>query len=156
MLLLNQLVLIILNHFFILFLSEGSIPEEFFALFTNQTRLLTSIYNYTSKIPDLELLVREIAPSSPLNQSQNEQSANVTQNCTNVQNVSAEPVVPACPVGAQAPGKRFTFNKICMGRVDCKMVCLSPVIIEGSLLVPGPFWATALPHRTDDKIGTAA
>lgn len=85
--------------------SEPSIPEEFLSLFKNQTHLLTLIYDYTSMIPDLELLIRGIYSMKSLNQTQTEQNTKLTQNCTIVQNVSSAPVQPACPLGTQAPGK---------------------------------------------------
>lgn len=87
---------------FCFFFSEASIPEEFFSLFADKTHLLTAIYNYTSMIPDI--LLQEIALSSTL-KLQNEQNTNAIENCTNAQNSSAVPVVPACPIGTQAPGK---------------------------------------------------
>lgn len=100
----NQLIIMIcVNVSCIFFLSEASIPEEFFSLFANQTHLISAIYNYTTLIPQLELLVREMTPSLPPSQIQNEQNA--TQNCTNTQNASAVPEVPACPIGIEAPGK---------------------------------------------------
>ncbi|KAL9957687.1 hypothetical protein ACROYT_G034613 [Oculina patagonica] len=80
---------------------QASIPEEFFSLFANQTHLLSAIYNYTAMIPHLELLVRETNPSLPPSQIQT--STNATQNCTNTQNASAVPEVPACPIGTEAP-----------------------------------------------------
>ena len=91
---------------FVVFLfSEPSIPEEFFSLFENQTDLLTSIYNYTSMIPHLELLIRGIYSLQSLNQTQTVQSTNLTQNCTIVQNESSVMVQPECPLGTRAPGK---------------------------------------------------
>ncbi|KAJ7340102.1 hypothetical protein OS493_002828 [Desmophyllum pertusum] len=91
---------------------KAAIPDQFFSLFMNQTSLLSAIYNYTSLIPDLELLVHGLNLSSlVLKQvAQNEQHTNTTQNCAIAQNVtrvveSSVFIAPACPLGNYAPGK---------------------------------------------------
>ena len=96
---------IIRRLFIFVFLSEESIPDEFHSLFMNQTYLLQGIFNYTTMIPNLQLLIEGINASLQLRQTQKQQDINTTQNCTNAQVIQQSYAAPACPLGIQAPGK---------------------------------------------------
>lgn len=97
---------IIRRLFAFVFRSEESISDEFYSLFMNQTNLLQGIFNYTTMIPNLQLLIQGILnSSSQLQQAQEQQDINTTQNCTNAQVIQQSYVAPACPLGIQAPGK---------------------------------------------------
>ena len=88
-------------HNNILYPFRESIPAEFYSLFVNQTYVLAAIYNYTSLLPGLELLVQSINSSLPV--TTRELEVNKVQNCSNYTEVA--PIAPACPLGVQAAGK---------------------------------------------------
>ena len=107
---------IIYSSFFFFYSAkfEASILEGFLSLFANQSRLLAEIYNYTSIIPDLELVLRGINLSQTVTQKAlPEQDKNVTQNCTKEKDSAvvapSAPSAPACPLGNYAPGKVLNF-----------------------------------------------
>ena len=97
----------------LLFLSEESIPDEFYSFYINQTQLLTAIFNYTSMIPDLQLLIQRMNSSLSETEEKEPQITNTTQNCTNSQSNQSQAMAPPCRHAIQAPGKEKLT-------IDCK------------------------------------
>lgn len=82
---------------------KKSIPDEFYSLYINQTQLLTAIFNYTSMIPDLQLLIQRMNSSLSETEEKEPQITNTTQNCTNSQSNQSQAMAPPCRHAIQAP-----------------------------------------------------
>lgn len=122
------------------FLSEETIPDDFYWLFMNQTYLLQRIFNYTTVIPNLQLLIQGINASLQLEQAQKQQDSNATQNCTNAQARAQEPMAQACPLGIQAPGKEGPRCELHL-KQNIAIITLLEKKIDPFHVIPKPFFA---------------